>query len=339
MAGKRVFVTGANGFVGSALCKRFAVLGAEVRGIDVEADLDRAVQAGDVTDPSSWREHLDGCDLVIHTAAVVTNNVDRSEAWHVNVVGTQRVLESAVAAGASRFVYFSSMAVSRFGQSNVDSVARYCPERDLDESWPLMPVGNPYTDTKIAAEHLVLAAHAAGEIDCTVIRPSDVYGPRCRPWVLEPIAAIERGMFLLPAHGQGLFTTIYIDDLVEGVVAAVHHDGAAGQIIQLGGEDPVTTSEYFGYLYRMLGREGPPRTLSNGVAVVIAEAARLGFRVAGKPTELGRGVMQMLAKTRPVSNAKAHELLDWWPEVDLDEGMRRTEAWLRSEDLLPPSTG
>ncbi len=331
---RRVFVTGANGFLGRALVARCSERGDRVSGVDVSADAQRDVVAGDITDPLAWQGHLEGADLVIHTAAIVTNNVDVARAWHVNVIGTQQVLHAAAAAGASRFVYISTMGVTRFAQVETRAVDRCYPGHELDEHWPLMPVGNPYADTKIAAEHLVLAAHAAGEIGCTVIRPADIYGPGCRPWVIEPINAIKRGMFLLPAHGRGLFTAIYIDDLVDGILAAADHRDAAGQIFHLGGEMPVTTAEYFGYLLEMLGRPGPPRSYSMGTAVAIAEVARVGFRLAGQHTELGRGVMEMLAKTRAVSNTKAHEMLDWWPKVDLPEGMQRTERWLRSEGLI-----
>ncbi|MDO8392518.1 MAG: NAD(P)-dependent oxidoreductase [Actinomycetota bacterium] len=335
--GTRVLITGANGFVGRALMARYAALGAEARGVDLHADPARAVVAGDINHPEGWRDHLADCDVVVHTAAVVTNNVDPAEAWHINVVGTRRVLDAAAAAGASRFVYISTMGVARFAQIQTDAVERYLPGEPLDERWPLMPVGNPYTDTKIAAEHVALAAHATGRIACTVIRPADIYGPGCRPWVLEPLAAVRNGKFLLPAHGTGLFTAIYVDDLVDGIVAAGSNPAAAGHIIHLGGEQPITTAEYFGHFYRMLGKEGPPRSFSTRTAVALAELARLGFRVRRRHTELGRGVMEMLSKTRPVSNVKAHELLGWWPEVDLAEGMRRTEEWLRAEGLLAPA--
>ena len=140
--------------------------------------------------------------------------------------------------------------------------------------------------------------------------------------------------FLLPARGRGLFTPIYIDDLVNGVVRAASHPDAAGQIFHLGGEDPVTTLEYFGYLSRMLGLTDPPRNAPTAVAVAAAEAARLAARARGRHTELGRGVMLMLAKTRGVSNDKAHRILDWWPQVPLEEGMAQVQDWLRAEGLL-----
>ncbi len=329
-----MFITGANGFMGRAVAQRYRSLGVEVRGVDLVADPRGGVVAGDIDEPSSWRRAIAGAEVVVHTAALVSNNVEQQRAWRVNVVGTQRVLDAASSAGADRFVQISTMGVVRFAHAHPDAAATVLPGRELDERWPLMPTGNPYTDTKIAAEHLVLAAHAAGEQDCTVIRPADVYGPGCRPWVLEPLAALRSNRMLLPARGRGLFTPVYIDDLVDGIVAAAARPEASGQIIHLGGESPVSTLEYFGHLSRMLGRTDPPRSAPTPVAVAAAEAARLIAVARGRHTELGRGVMLMLAKTRGVSNDKAHRLLGWWPRVDLDDGMARVEAWLREEGLL-----
>lgn len=329
-----VFITGANGFVGRALAERYRAAGVTVRGLDVAADDERGVVAGDITEPARWRDAVADSEVVIHTAAIVSNNIPLDRAWHVNVIGTQCVLDAAAEAGADRFVQISTMGVVRFAHIHPDAARRCLPGRELDERWPLMPTGNPYTDTKIASEHAVLAAAASGRQRCTVIRPADIYGPGCRPWVLEPIAALRSKRFLLPAHGQGLFTPIYIDDLVDGVVRAASHPAAAGQIFHFGGETPVTTLEYFGYLSRMLGRTEQPRNVATPIAVAVAEAARLLAAARRQHTELGRGVMQMLAKTRGVSNTKAHEVLGWWPQVDLDEGMRRVEAWLRSEGHL-----
>jgi nucleoside-diphosphate-sugar epimerase len=318
----KVFVTGALGFMGKALVKRYRELGAQVAGLDVRADPEASIVSGDVAHPEEWAEAIQGCDLVIHTAAIVTNNVARSEAWRVNVLGTRRVLDAAKNAGAQRFVHISSLAAMR-----------YITTDRADETAPVMPTGNPYVDTKIAGEQAVLAAHAAGEIACTIIRPSDIYGPGSRPWTVVPVQMIQKGLFLLPAHGQGVFRAIYIDDLVDGVMLAAEKGEALGQIFILGGEDTITCEKFFGYYYRMMGKSDP-RMLSTPVAVAIAEFGRVIFTLLGRQTELGRGAMEMLSKKSTVSNSKAHHLLGWHPRVDLEEGMRRTEAWLRAEKIL-----
>ena len=94
-----------------------------------------------------------------------------------------------------------------------------------------------------------------------------------------------------------------------------------------------TCEKFFGHYYRMMGK-GSPRMLSTSTAVAIAEAGRMIFKLLGKPTELGRGAMEMLSKKNTVSNKKAHDLLGWYPQVDLEEGMRRTEVWLREQKIL-----
>lgn len=319
---QKVFVTGARGFMGQALVKRYRELGAEVRGLDVTADPGMGVVSGDVARPDEWEQAVQGSQLLIHTAAIVTNNVAREKAWRVNVLGTRRVLEAARQAGVQRFVHISSLAAMR-----------YITADRADETAPVMPTGNPYVDTKIAGEQTVLAAHAAGEMACTIVRPSDIYGPGSRPWTVVPVQMIQKGLFLLPAHGQGVFRAIYIDDLVDGVLLAAEKDEALGQIFILGGENTITCQEFFSYYYRMLNKQTPPM-LSTPLAVIIAEIGRLLFTLLGRQTELGRGAMEMLSKKSTVSNAKAHRLLGWHPRVGLEEGMRRTEAWLRSEGIL-----
>ncbi len=319
---RKVFITGALGFMGRALSAQYRALGAETCGLDVRADASANVVAGDVSRPDEWQDVLSGCDLVIHTAAIVTNNVSREEAWRVNVLGTRRVLDASIKAGVKRFVHVSSLAAMRF-----------ILEDQADESAPVMPTGNPYVDTKIASEQVVLAAHSTGEMVCTIIRPADIYGPNSRPWTLIPVQMIQKGLFLLPANGQGVFRAIYIDDLVNGVMLAAEKDEGIGQIFILGGEVATTCEKFFGHYYRMMGKNGP-RMLSTSTAVAIAETGRMIFNLLGKPTELGRGAMEMLSKKNTVSNKKAHDLLGWYPQVDLEEGMRRTEVWLTEQGLL-----
>lgn len=327
---RAVFVTGGAGFMGRALIDRFRAEGVTAGGVDMVADPERDVVVGDITDPQRWRDRMEGVDVVIHTAAIVSNNIAKAKAWETNVVGTRRVLDAATDAGVHRFVEISTMGVTRYAHADPATAARVLPGEGLGERWPLMPTGNPYTDTKIVAEHAVLAAHASGRQQVTIIRPADVYGPGCRPWVIEPLAAMEAGRFLLPAHGEGLFTPVYIDDLVDGIVRAAGTPATAGRIVHLGGERPVTTAEYFGYLWRMSGHTGRLRTASTPVAIAAAEAARLVAKVRRRHTEVGRGVVLMLTKARGVDNTLAHELLGWWPEVDLEEGMRRVETWFRA---------
>jgi nucleoside-diphosphate-sugar epimerase len=322
----RVLITGASGFIGAALATRLRTDGHAVVGVDRVAAPGRDVYAGDTTSPEGWATHLTGCDAVIHTAAVVSNAVDLDEQWRVNVLGTQRVFAAARDAGVGRVVLLSSVrAFSDLGFPD-----------GVTEEHPVRPDGNPYVDTKIASEHVALRAHAAGEIDAVIIRPGDVYGPGSVPWILKPLDAIRSRQFLLPAMGRGIHSPVYIDDLVDGVVLALWAPAAAGQIFTLAGPRGVSTSEYFGHLFRMLGRRGPIG-LPTGPAVLLAHAVDVTNRARGQRSDINAISMRYLARTGTYSIDRARSVLGYAPSVDLDEGMRRTEAWLRTEQLLSPT--
>lgn len=320
---RRVFITGANGFIGRALARRYRDAGAEVRGVDVAADPAWNVVAGDLREVERWREHLDGSDLVIHTAAVVSMVAPMRTAWAVNCNGTRRLLAACRDAGVGRFVQISSVAAC--GVEFPDGV---------DESWPLVATGNSYTDTKITGEHAVLAAHAAGEIECTIIRPGDVYGPASRAWVVIPLQMMKSRQFLLPDRGRGIFSPVYIDDLVDGVVRAAGSAQGAGQIFQLTDGTGVTCAEFFAHHWRWLGRSGSIPSLPATLAIGVAEAGAMLAKLAGRQTELGRGSLGLFLRRGTYSIEKARSLLGYAPRVDLAEGMRRSEAWVREAGLV-----
>jgi nucleoside-diphosphate-sugar epimerase len=319
---RSVLITGASGFIGAALARRFAALGAEVRGVDVRADPARSVVAGNIARPGAWQDHAAGCDLVVHTAAIVSmrGSDPGGAVWQTNALGTRHVLDAARRAGAARMVHLSSVTVFGFGFPD-----------GVDESHPTQPNGVPYVDTKIASEALVLRAHAAGEIACTIVRPGDVYGPRSRPWTVLPVQELARRRFILPALGRGIFSPIYIDNLIDGIVAACGPAGAGGVFTLTDGVG-VTTREFFGFYARLLGRPLP--VLPTGAAVALASAAALGARAAGQETEINAAAARYLARTGTYAIDRARTVLGYAPSVDLAEGMERTASWLRAEGLV-----
>jgi nucleoside-diphosphate-sugar epimerase len=315
----RVFVTGASGFIGRALCERFAADGWEVGGVDVVADPERGVVAGDVGAPGPWQDAAGGADVVVHTAAIVSmRGTDPRAVCRVNALGTKHVLDAASrGGGATRVVHLSSVTV--FGFAFPDGV---------DEAYPTEPNGVPYVDTKVASEALVLRAHGAGEVPCAIVRPGDVYGPRSRPWTLLPVEEIKRRRFVLPARGRGVFSPVFIDNLVDGIVLAATHPAAPGGVFTLSDGVGVPTGEFFGHYARMLGRRLP--TLPTAPARTLASVAATAARVARRETEVNAAAAQYLARTGTYSIARARSVLGYDPAVTLAAGMERTEAWLRA---------
>lgn len=113
MSGK-VFITGANGFIGRSLAQRCRSLGADVCGLDFQPNEEWGVIAGDLTQPESWRDILEDIDLVIHCAALVSNTASMDEAWRINVKATADLLSNCEQAGVKRFVQLSSVAAYGF---------------------------------------------------------------------------------------------------------------------------------------------------------------------------------------------------------------------------------
>ena len=318
----RVFVTGANGFIGRRIMAAAAEAGAEAAGMDLAADPERGVVAGDTTRLGPWRDALAGADVVIHTAAIVSNVAPLDAAWRVNVAGTRHVLEAARDAGVGRVVHLSSIVTYGFA---IDTEA--------DERTPARVNGTPYVDTKVNGEAVVLAAHAAGEVEVTVVRPGDVYGPGSRPWVLIPLDLLRKKQLILPDGGRGIFSPVYVDDLVDGILRAASVPAAAGQIYNLSGGADVPCADYFGRLAALVGVGRVP-TLPGGPAVGLAEVIGRLSRAVGVDTEVSATSVRMLRRRAGYSIAKAREQLGYAPAVDLDEGMRRTGAWLRAEGLV-----
>ncbi len=318
----RWLITGAGGFIGRRLAAALREQGEEVRGVDLAADPEAGVVAGDVSERGDWQRNAAGTDVVVHTAALVGMPSDVSRFWAVNVLGTRLALEAAREAGAARFLHVSS--VVTFGLDFPDGV---------EESHPVRPTGIAYVDTKIASEQLVLQAHAAGEQEATIVRPGDVYGPASRPWTLLPVELMQAGRFALPARGRGIHSPVYVDDLVAGIVVAGRSDRAAGRVITLSGGVGVPTREYFAPLADAAGVR--LRCLPTPVVMAGARALHAAARLTGKPNELTPDGVRYLAERHGTYGiGTARELLGWEPEVPFPEGMERTVAWLRESGLV-----
>lgn len=320
---RKVFITGASGFIGRSVADRLTSLDIQVVGVDLRADSARSIEPGDVSRDGAWQARLRGADVVIHTAAVVSNAATPTAAWELNVLGTRKVLEAARDAGVRRVVHLSS--VRSFSDLNFpDGVA---------ETHPVRTDGNPYVDTKVASEQVALQAHAAGEVPVTVVRPGDVYGPGSRPWTILPVEAIKARRFILPARGQGIFSPIFIDNLIDGVLMVTESEAAAGQVFTLTDGTAVTCRDFFGHYVRMLGLRGPV-CLPTPPAIALAALAAATARVCGRETESNPATVRYLARTGTYSIDKARTLLGFTPAIDLTEGMEVTERWLRDARFI-----
>lgn len=328
----RVLITGISGFIGGHLARRLLAEGEAVRGLVRNPTKVRWLEhygaelvVGNLLDPASLRRAVEGCTAVLHAAAWTGSPVlDEEEAWATNVNGTGYLLAAARATSVQRFVYFSSVAVYGLNRSAVITEAASTPI-----------VGELYPDSKIAAEKLVRTAQRQG-LATTIIRPAATYGPAGTAWTIRPIEQIKAGRLVLLGKDEGLVNPGYIDNLVDGVLLALRSPAAIGETFNLCDGITVTYRQFYQRYAAMLGQERLP--------TVPAWLARLAA------TGPGNWLRRLLGR-RPVgpwsyhfrfnpsrfSIEKARRLLGYRPAVSFDEGMRRTEAWLRKAGYLDHS--
>lgn len=219
----KVFVTGLGGWIGSQLAVALDRGNTKVAGIDRTFDQrplpDSAVTvSADIRDPSSWRELLDGVDVVVHGAAVHhvdTVSAHPSRAIDINLRGTRAVLDAATAAGVPRFVFLSSAKV--YGE------AERLPSQEADLVAPIEPYGLAKAVSEQYVDHY--ARHHG--LTASIVRPFSVYGPdqdQHTGYVGALIHAAANGVSPHLA-GEPSFRRdfVYIDDVVDAIVALLDH--------------------------------------------------------------------------------------------------------------------
>lgn len=313
-------ITGAAGFLGRGFRQALLARGWTVRGVDVRPG--PAVTVGDVSRPGTWRDVLVGADLVVHAAAVTTESGDPAQFWRVNVEGTRTLLDEAARAGVGRVLHLSATVVH--GRAFPDGV---------DETGPVRMTGSPYTDTTVAAEHQALLAAAAGRVPVTVVRLGEVYGPHGQMWTVRPVELMRRGLFVLLDGGRGVLSPTYVDDAVDGGLAAALSDHGVGEVFHITGGHGVPTADYFGGYADLLGMR--LRGLHPTAAAAVAGPLGLVSRAVGWHPPLSSRTIEYVTHPGTYSIAKAGQVLGWSPRVSLEEGMDRTAEWLAETGLLP----
>lgn len=321
-----VVVTGAAGFIGEALVRRLRQAGVTVQGVDIAAGEMPTVRM-DVTDGAAVLQTLRRLEprRIVHAAALVDERADPDRFQEVNVAGTQNMLDAAAAVGVERFVHISSIAALGLD-----------PGPGAGEGTPLDPnTGSPYFDTKAASEELVRHAMAGGRLNGVIVRPGDVYGPRCKPWVERPLALMRKKMPVLIGGGSGLIAHCWIDNLIDGIVLALNTPDVEGGIFQFtDGSDTTTYREYFTRLATAAGLNPPRASMPEAAASALGHAFALGGRLVGGPVPFTASAIRYICRRSTYSLAASRDRLGYVPRVGLDEGMEQLGRWLRDR---PPS--
>lgn len=325
-----VVVTGATGFIGRWLVRRLTAAEYYVRALvlpdePVAGLWDGPVQVvrGDITDSAVVAQAMRHAGTVFHLAAAVSDWGEASWFQRVTVGGTENVLSAAGVASA-RIVVVSSYVV--YG----DQIPRAVCHEDLPFGRPL----GPYSRAKQAQETVTWRLAAERDLQVTVVRPANVFGGGCRPWVRDAVAELRRGVPALVDGGDRDAGLCYVENLVDLLLLAAAHPAAVRRVYNACDESGVTWRQYFTDLARLAGARRP-RSIPGGLAWAAAGAAEALWRWRrwpGRPP-LTREAVNLVGADNQVPIARARAELGFVARVDYPQAMTALGAYLRSEAL------
>ena len=330
----QVAVTGAGGSLGRSLVRGLLAQGFTVKGLVRNQGDAREIEGlggvpvlGDVREPATLENLLEGCSVVFHLATWMPGlgNGGYETARDVNITGTANVIRAAAKNGCQRVVHASSIAV-------------YGPvlQGTVTEDTPVWAVGDPYGDTKIEGELIGVQTAQSLGVELVILRPTMIYGPRSPSWTEGPYNTIARGFPAILGDGQDLLDAVYVDDVAQAFEFAGFNPNAAGEVFIIGNE--LVTWNTFAGAYARMAR-APLRHLPVSLASLgLQMISRISRLFRRRPITVPEMVGVMTSRAT-FSSEKARRILGYKPEIKLAEGMRKTRAWLMQEGKLPfPST-
>jgi UDP-glucose 4-epimerase len=306
----KVLMTGANGFVGTALLVQLIDSGCEVvSAVRHKSDLLHEVVLGNLDASTDWRAALAGCNAVVHLAARVHVMNDTAQNPLVlyrstNTEATLNLARQAAQAGVKRFVFVSSVKVNGEGRDE--------PYRETDAPAP----EDAYAISKWEAEQGLREIEAQTGLEVVVLRPPLVYGPGAKANFQRLLRTVARGWPLPLGAIRNRRSLLYLGNFVDAIRLCVEHPAAAGQTFLLDDGQPVSTPELVRAVARAMGR--PARLLSVPVGALALAGSLLGKRAA----------VARLTGSLWVDSSLIRTHLGWTPPFTMQRGLEATiAAW------------
>ena len=308
-----MLVTGANGFIGSALCAALQAAGNRVRRAvrGTQPGASDAFPVGEIGPGTDWAAALAGMQCVVHLAArthVLPETADDSlaEYHRINVEGTRRLAQQAAQEGVRRLVFLSSIKVN--GESTT--------ERPFTEDDPPHPE-DAYGISKWEAEQALHRMSEETRLEMVILRPPLVYGPGIKGNFLRLLRYVARGVPLPLGVIRNQRSLVYVGNLAGAIIKALDAPQAAGRTYLVSDGEDVSTPD-----------------LVRGLALALGVTARLpalplaalgfGATLAGKRAEFAR-----LSGSLQVDSSRIRRELDWQPRYSLTQGLTETARWYR----------
>lgn len=303
---EKILITGANGFVGKALCRHVRCQGRDVATVGRTDHVGASdYQVALIDRQTDWGGILDGIGVVIHLAARV--HVMREQLANplgayreTNVEGTLNLARQAAQAGVRRFIFISSIKVN--GEQTL-------PGRPFTADDAPASV-DAHGISKLEAEHGLLALAKETQMEIVIIRPPLVYGPGGKGNFFSMLKLVRRSWPLPFGAIHNQRSLVAIDNLVSLITTCVDHPAAANQIFLVSDGEDLSTSDLLRRLAKAAG-------VSSRLIPVPSGLLSIGFMLLGK-----RMIAQRLLGSLQVDISKTKEILGWTPPVTVDEGLR-----------------
>jgi nucleoside-diphosphate-sugar epimerase len=324
----KVFITGANGFIGSNLCRHFLARGWDVHGLARKSSdlhflggVDIALAFGDLQDPASFAIP-EGTDLVVHAASITSDLADDETCRKnilllaVNLAGKFQGL----ARPPKRLVFISTALTLGFGASDISEAH---PGRSAEFL--------PYVRYKIEAEKFLLGEWRERGLPVVILRPSDVYGPYDRTTCVKMLQVCERGFPLIVGRGNRRFGYCYVGNLCQAVERASLKEGIEGRAFTVTNGRLPTWREFFADIQREFGRRQRVYVPA-GLVFAVAGGMTLvrKFRPGYEPTLNYYRVKRVTSETTyDISRTVAD--LGYVPDDRLERQIGEIAAWYRRE--------
>jgi dihydroflavonol-4-reductase len=326
----KVFVTGATGFIGGHVVRAL-----RERGDDVTCLVRSPAKAeelvtigcelvkGDLGDDGAIRTGMNGCDAVIHGAAVYEVGIPKSEhaaMYEANVLGTERVLRAALEEKIPRVVYIST--VGAFGNTHGEVV---------DETYE-HPGSEPtsyYEETKVQAHQIARRLIDDEDLPCVIVQPGGVYGPDDHSAIGTQINQFLAGRMPMIAFPDLGMNMVHVDDVADGVLLALDK-GKIGESYVLGGQI-TTMRELIDTVAKVSGKKAPKRAMPTPLLKVLTPVGPVVGKVMGQPPNLSELIRSADGVTFWAKHDKAISELGYSPR-GLEQGLR---DMLAAENKLP----
>ncbi len=318
-----ILVTGANGFVGTAVCKALLEKGrrvrAAVRGEAAQESLHAilpglaSVRVGGIGPDTDWASALEGCKAVVHLAARVHMMRDEAvdplaEFRRVNRDATRRLLKVAVQSGVRRFVFVSTVKVNGESTTGAGFKESDAPAPD-----------DPYAVSKWEAEQAIAEVAPAAGLEYTILRPPLVYGPGVGANFLRVLRSVDRADPVALGAVRNRRSLLYVGNLADAIVTCLDHPAAAGRTYMVADGEDVSTPELFQRVGVALER---PARLRKVPLFILG----FGASLLGRTSDYSRVTGDLVVDASAIRRE-----LDWRPRYTMQEGLAETARWYRSQ--------